>query len=212
MPYFDNLHWLVATTLTSKCHASLSLFSVFTVYVSVAGTRIRPVSIDLQLCNSVVPGCCQGKALQVAVVAGGGWGRKPPPPPPPAHFLKGTRYTYGRARNDRWHDAGGMEYYVLASSKGWHAHLFGLYANRKTANFGAHFLNRKLANFWGVPVHKSQLLKFPMINPQTFFVYSPQIANPQICKHVINHRQIQIGDNRSHCNHESWSEWWAVRK
>jgi hypothetical protein len=40
------------------------------------------------------------------------------------------------------------------------------------------FRNKKSAKFRGVPVQKSQIHKFVMINPQ--------IANPQICKRKNN--------------------------
>jgi hypothetical protein len=128
--YFDNLHWLVTTTLTSIRHASLSLFSVFTVSVSVARTRIHPASIDLQLCNSVVPGCCQGKALLppsvVAVVASWGKGGESSPPHPTSGTLfKGNKIHIWKRRNDRWHATGLVEYSVFTSSKGGHGHFFG---------------------------------------------------------------------------------------
>ncbi len=49
------------------------------------------------------------------------------------------------------------------------------------------FRNRKSTNFWGVPVRKSQIRKFLMINPQIAnpkisLVSQSAIANPLVCK------------------------------
>jgi hypothetical protein len=64
---------------------------------------------------------------------------------------------------------GGMEY-SLCFKERWARKFFWLVRKSQNRKFWGSFRNRKLANFWGVPVHKSQLRKFLLINPQTFFV------------------------------------------
>ncbi len=115
------------TTLTSKRHASLSLFSVFTVRKPRHG---HVFALRVSIYNCVIqssPGAAKGKpsslppSSRCSQLGGGG---ESPPPPPSGTLFKGNKiHTYGREGMTGGMMPGWMEYSVFASSKGGHENI-----------------------------------------------------------------------------------------